>query len=372
MHVIRGRGGRRIAFRAAALAAAIAPITTGAGHAATTPQAASFGGAANLASISCRGTSWCMAVGSYTTTDGTKHSLAMTWNGISWRKLRNPPGALMASVSCSSPGFCMASGGPTGAERWNGRTWLTMPSPKGGVSGVSCGSRSLCMMVHDQVVRAWNGTSWRVQRPTDFCGGGPPGPCGLADVSCGSASECMAVGTVTISQEPVQESVALLWNGKSWVGAYPPQDGNPSAGNAVSCVRGFCMEAGGAFSEIANGGVAVAGAWSASSASWTDVSPKLGTLCTGPLALCFWTVTVNCASKTDCMAFGGPDGLQYWNGSAWGSAKPTSAGPGSGLRDVSCGGSDCIAVGFRIVTGMHRTLAERWNGSAWTILQTPL
>jgi len=378
VHLISGRLARILTLSLPALAVSIAALTTGKAQAAgtaqavATPRAASFGGAANLASVSCRGTSWCMAVGSYTTTDAVKHSLAMTWNGTTWRKLKNPPGKLMASASCSSPGFCMASGGPTGAERWNGKTWRTMPSPKGGVSGVSCGSRTLCMMVHNQVVRAWDGTKWRVQSPTRICGGGPAGPCGLADVSCGSGTDCMAVGTVTVSQEPVQESVALNWNGKAWAGTSPPQDGNPSAANAVSCARGFCVEAGGAFSEIANGGVAVAGAWHAKSATWIDVSPDLGTLCPGALQYCFWTVTMSCASKASCMSFGGPEGVFYWNGSAWSLANPASAGPGTGLRDVSCGGTDCITVGFRLVGGKHRTLAERWNGSAWTIVPTPL
>src|SRR5260221_106772 len=41
------------------------------------------------------------------------------------------------------------------------------------------------------------------------------------------------------------------------------------------------------------------------------------------------------------------------------------------LSDVSCGGSDRIAVGFRTVDGKRRTLAELWNGSARTIIQTP-
>jgi hypothetical protein len=372
MHVISGRLGRGLVFCLSLLIITSTALTTGAAHAAVKKRAASFGGAANLASASCRGTSWCMAVGSYTTTDRVQHSLAMTWNGTSWRKLRNPPGTQLASVSCSSPGFCMASGGRTGAERWDGNTWRTMPSPKGGVSGVSCGSRTLCMMRHNQVVRAWDGTRWRVQRQTQICGGGPPGPCGLADVSCGSATDCMAVGTVTVSQEPVQESVALNWNGKTWARTFPPQDGNPSAADAVSCAGGFCMEAGGAYSETANGGVAVAGAWNAGSATWTDVSPNLGTLCQGSLVYCFWAVRMSCASKSSCMAFGGPEGIYYWNGSAWNLAKPASAGAGAGLRGVSCGGSDCVTVGFRVVAGKHRTLAELWNGSAWKIVPTPL
>ncbi len=46
---------------------------------------ATFGGQASLAAISCKGPSWCMAVGTYVTTDSVRHALAMTWNGTAWR-----------------------------------------------------------------------------------------------------------------------------------------------------------------------------------------------------------------------------------------------------------------------------------------------
>jgi len=70
------------------------------------------------------------------------------------------------------------------------------------------------------------------------------------------------------------------------------------------------------------------------------------------------------------MTLGAP-GSQFWNGTTWKSAQAISAGRGSALQDVSCGGSDCLAVGFRTVAGKRRTLAELWNGSTWTIVKTP-
>ncbi|HUZ56126.1 MAG TPA: hypothetical protein VMU94_26825, partial [Streptosporangiaceae bacterium] len=42
--------------------------------------------------------------------------------------------------------------------------------PKGGVGGVSCGSRTLCMVIYKGLVRSWNGTTWHLRKPqTDFC-----------------------------------------------------------------------------------------------------------------------------------------------------------------------------------------------------------
>jgi hypothetical protein len=34
-------------------------------------------------------------------------------------------------------------------------------------------------------------------------------------------------------------------------------------------------------------------------------------------------------------------------------------------------GQICLAVGYRTIAGVRRTLAERWNGTAWKILATP-
>ena len=48
-----------------------------------------------------------------------------------------------------------------------------------------------------------------------------------------------------------------------------------------------------------------------------------------------------------------------------------SAGHGSGLTALSCGGSDCLAVGYRTSSGRQRTLAEWWNGSSWSIIAAP-
>jgi len=392
MDAIGSRRLRTMTLCAPALAAVVAAITAGVAQAAVLtpagrleravqaaraahavrPGAASFGGQARLASVSCRSASWCMAVGSYATADQVRHSLAMIWTGASWRKLKNPRGAALKLVACSSPRFCMAWGGPTGAERWNGTTWRTVPGPKGGLPSLTCASRALCMRIHGTLASVWNGSSWRDAKATNVCSGSAPGPCGMASVSCGGPASCVTVGTWTVSQEPVQESFGFFWNGKTWTRTGPPGGGNPAAADSISCRGGFCMEAGEAFSEVAGGGIAVAGAWDASTTTWTDVSPNLGTLCTGPLAMCPWAGSIACASKASCMTLGGSKGGQFWNGSTWTSAEPVSAGPGSALQAVSCAGSDCLAVGWRMVAGKQRTLAEMWNGSAWSIITSPL
>ena len=362
---------RVLAAVAAAGALLAAPAAASAATGTARPAATAFGGQAALTSISCDGPSFCMAVGSYTTTDHVRHAQAMIWNGTSWRTLTSPPGQSLASVSCPAPGFCMAAGGPTGAERWNGTAWRRMPSPKGGIAGVSCGSRKLCMIISGGVVRSWNGVTWRLwSQATGFCGGAP-GPCGLASVSCGSPANCVAVGTMTISQEPVQNAVAAEWNGRSWSRTLDlPAVGNPAQANAVSCTGPFCMATGSSSSDAASGTVADAYSFQAATRSWTGAPLDLGNLCV-EFHTCYWTTAVSCASPAACMTLGGPDGSQWWNGTAWTSAPAISAGRGSALQGLSCDGTSCLAVGFRTVAGRRRTLAERWSGSAWTIIPTP-
>src|SRR4029077_12265855 len=102
----------------AAVPAAAASATQASSAHPSTAQAAPCAGQALRTCDSCKDRTWCMAVASYTTTDHVRHSLAMIFNGTSWRSLKNPPGKQLDEVACSSTTFCMAAGGPTGAERW--------------------------------------------------------------------------------------------------------------------------------------------------------------------------------------------------------------------------------------------------------------
>jgi hypothetical protein len=69
--------------------------------------------------------------------------------------------------------------------------------------------------------------------------------------------------------------------------------------------------------------------------------------------------------------------VEHWNGSNW-SIQRTPLHPSSdwsgGLSGVSCTSSGaCIAVGFGYseISGRLGPLAERWNGSSWSIQRTP-
>ena len=93
-------------------------------------------------------------------------------------------------------------------------------------------------------------------------------------------------------------------------------------------------------------------------------------------------LAVSCVSPTFCMAVGSIEGrkrgvtlAELYNGSDW-TVLPTPNVRGTTdneLLGVSCSsGTSCTAVGFRQnKQGAARTLAEQWNGLAWSIDSAP-
>jgi hypothetical protein len=82
---------------------------------------------------------------------------------------------------------------------------------------------------------------------------------------------------------------------------------------------------------------------------------------------------VSCTSATFCMAvgfaFSSPDTYrtlaETWNGAAWSIQATPTPGTGGHLDGVSCTSpTNCIAGGL---SGLGQ-LAEQWNGSAWTVM----
>ncbi len=150
-------------------------------------------------------------------------------------------------------------------------------------------------------------------------------------VSCTSARACVAVGTYAADTDDDLVAFSVRWNGVRWKSL----TGNPGAGRS-------------------------------SFGSLTDVS---------------------CPRRTDCVAVGyiqpsvelGTGELttlaQRWNGGEWLTQNtPDQATPAPAqLSEVSCAKpSACIAVGrYTDSSGVLHALAERWNGTGWTLQNVP-
>jgi hypothetical protein len=264
----------------------------------------------------------------------------------------------------------------SGAPAWS---IMPTPNPRGGtdsgLGGVSCRSASACTAVGAYVNNAtnvtlaerWNGKAWAIQ-PT-------PNPSGSTDtqlgaVSCPSASACTAVGFHLNNGGTANVMLAERWNGKAWaIQPTPPT----IIGLAVSCPSASaCTAVGGGptgrLAERWNGK-----AWTVQhtpnpepggtgvSAVLDGVSCTLASACT---AVGFYRIGGVISQRTLA---------ERWNGTTWTIQPTPSFSDYSSLDGVSCtSASACTAVGqYESVSGDFGTLAERWNGTTWTIQSTP-
>ena len=268
-------------------------------------------------------------------------------SGWSIQPTSNPlvPTGTLSAVACAASHWCIGVGtydnpagkGATLAEEWNGAAWsLQHPvnpttAAYGYLGGVSCPSINSCTAVgnfvdpsgHEEpLVEAWNGASWNMQRvpmPT----GAPAGA--LYGISCTSGRACTAVGNSTnLSGKEVP--LAEGWNGAAWSAESPADRGG------------------------------------------ADASSLFG---------------VSCTSDRTCVAVGNSSSssgkstalVEAWNGTTWTMQKPPTPPDAatSALAAVSCGAPDaCTAVGnYTNNTAVEVTLAEKWNGTGWTLETTP-
>ncbi len=270
---------------------------------------------------------------------------------------------------------------PAGAA---GSGWSVVPTPNSSssqinqFSSVTCVTSSDCWSVgqtglggFDSTTLAahWNGSAWSTI-PT-------PNPSvstlnALNGVSCASSSNCWATGLGN-GTSTTDQTLAEHWNGSTWSIVTTPNPSPVSILGGVHCVTSSdCWTVGHA------GGQNLAEHWNGS--AWSivttpDTSPsqdnELG--------------TVSCVSTSDCWAAGeaanGSGGAQqtlaeHWNGGAWSivTTPDTSPSQDNELGTVSCvSTSDCWAAGAAAngSGGVQQTLAEHWNGIGWSIVATP-
>jgi hypothetical protein len=354
-----------------------------------------------LRAVSCGSASACVAVGSDTDGSGRQVTLAEAWNGRSWtvEPTPGPAGAdrsVLLGVSCASAASCVAVGGysvPGGAgqrlaQRWNGHAWSIQPAPDPAKAivatlyGVSCASADACTAVGDYVngngvgsmfapalAEAWNGTHWAIQ-PT-------PDPAtndiaSLQSVSCTAPSRCTAVGYYVPSSATGSDTLAEAWNGTGWAIQATPDPGGHDSLAGVSCRRPMACTAAGSY--LLASGTPAALAETGTGAAWAVAAVPVPTG-VEPSVL----AGVSCGSAVSCVATGSYDTsgntsralAEGWNGASW-SILAAAGVPRARhvvLAGVSCtAAAACIAVGyFYVDTGRAHPLAERWNGSTWTV-----
>jgi hypothetical protein len=344
-----------------------------------------------LTGVSCLSAMACIAVGYLA--GPTELPLEEAWNGARWvvHATVSPPDPVLiprlTDVSCSSAAACIAVGGYTSVltvtERWNGRRWSPVRAPNQGnqnnsLAGVSCSARSACMAVgaisgiepnidlDGAVAARWNGRRW-----SRAANAGERNEGALLGVSCGSATACVAVGYSGFSGHAVAER----WNGRRWSLVRTPPAAGPhrlSRLKAVSCAsRTACTAVGYAANRLLV-------------ERWDGVRWSLERA-PAPAGARFSALNgVACPSLSSCVAVGYINRRQgsraraiveRWDGVRW-SLEPTPnlrGAAASKLEAVACAESTtCVAVGYSADEARSRvTLAERWDGSRWTVEHTP-
>ncbi len=231
------------------------------------------------------------------------------------------------------------------------------------LTGVSCTSPSACVAVgwyyygakgpQRALVETWNGARWQVQALPANAQDGT-----LAAVSCPSVNSCTAVG-----------SEILSWNGNAW-----SVQRRRATFDTVSCAApSACVAIGENLAGKSVAGVEAGGSWHASR---LPALPRY--VQTQVLA------DVSCAAPDACLAVGSygygeaaqPTSsartrilAERWNGSRWTIIRTLNVARLDQLLSVSCTGPrQCVAVGQ---ARSQVTLAERWNGTSWQRERTP-
>jgi hypothetical protein len=354
-----------------------------------------------LYGVSCTSAASCTAVGNSDTAPPVTTSLAERWNGTRWTIQHTPnPRVVLTylyAVSCPSQTECMSVGAPNDlAERWNGATWtiqrtpqFTNPAEGAILYGVSCASSTACTAVGTTGSPAsqlpitlavrWNGTAWTVQSTPNRST--PAGGTYLKAVSCADRTACTAVGFV--GNEDIAEGnvpLAMSWNGAKWtIQSTPtPASTNNTNLNGVSCVSATaCMAVGYAAESSGNGSLPLAE--SSNGAAWT-IQPMPAPPGEGIETTLYG---VSCTSRNACTAVGDfynpvnsstQSLAERWNGSAWTIQPTVNPGNDVDLYSVSCASpTACTAVGrtFGGATTGWTSLIEQWNGTTWIRVSSP-
>jgi hypothetical protein len=385
------------------VAALIAGTAIAAGASGSGAQAEAISTLTYLYGVSCTSARACTAVGNSDTAPPLTTSLAERWNGSRWtiQRTPNPRVALtyLYAVSCASPSSCIGVGAPNGlAEKWNGASWTIQPTPQfthpteeAILYGVSCASSTACTAVGTtgspsapfqvSLAMRWNGSAWQVQSTPNRTS--PVGGTYLRAVSCASRTACTAVGFVG-NEELAEANVplAMSWNGARWtIQSTPvPAGTNNTNLNGVSCVSAAaCMAVGYAAESTGVGTVPLAESWNGS--TWA-ISPMPAPPGEGLETTLYG---VSCTSRNACTAVGDyynpvdsrtQSLAERWNGSAWTIQQTVNPGNDVDLYGASCASataSACTAVGrsFGGATTGWTSLIERWNGTTWTRASSP-
>jgi hypothetical protein len=198
----------------------------------------------------------------------------------------------------------------------------------------------------------------------------------LYGISCIKGKGCLAVGKWFDAKTKTTNALAEIRTGTAWALNNPPAP----AGSTITAINGIsCVATPSAVCLVVGQWGSLAGSYNYA-ALWDWSSWKLLDPPDAPSSTLDQLNAVACVSSVYCVATGHfaggtasggqPESL-VWDGSTWAlkTVPIPSQATTAWLYGVSCPSTlFCFAVGdYTIVTPHQPTLAETWNGTAWTV-----
>lgn len=312
-----------------------------------------------LNGVSCADPTFCIAVGSQTTSTGS--SLAEQWNGSAWSIVQalDAPSTTndeLRGVSCTYTPYPPGPYGPGETSGLSAAQCLAVGSTNSGAyaEGFTDGAGA---SLAPAVTTTAPGATY-----SEFDG-----------VSCVSYLYCMAVGYADTASGRVTLAMALNGGGWSVLPTANPVHSNDSQLSSVSCLSGTdCIAVGSADSGSAT--VTLAEQWNGTTWSILPTQDVAG-VTTDRLN------SISCIGSDFCIAAGSGQGsgaartlVEEWSGTSWSSVTtPDSSGGASDfLTGVDCfSQTSCTAVGRTSPSSQDSTLALTWDGVGWNLQPTP-
>jgi hypothetical protein len=361
--------------------------------------------------VACASVERCLAVGSMGSVYGVRIPFATQLAAGAWT-LVSPaaPSPLVESVftslACDPTGSCVAVGreevpapylgARSAGDRpliadWDGSVWAGArpPIPPGTtvaeLNGVSCSS-STCVAVGQYGLRrgtervlatVWDGARWRLQLPPRHR---YEDDASFQDVACVSPTSCVAVGQFGFELQELFTGVAPLivrWDGKAWhlEVSDNARDSLDTELNAIACPSsdrcvavGFRRHTGGTYSTFAE--IRRGTRWTLVRTPDPEGSPdaELADVACPRIDLCIAVGSWVTGSQVRSL-------VETWDGTRW-TIEETPAPEGatsSALSGIDCPApTTCYAVGaYERGSPTEHAFAQAWDGSTWTIMPVP-
>jgi hypothetical protein len=260
--------------------------------------------------------------------------------------------------------------------------------PPGGMRGTSGGSTEGSLFVGDHAVPFKGNTAataasmplnpigprWSIVKSPNV---GSPGTNQLYATTCASASDCWAVGYSDIGNG--YNTLIERWNGSGWAIVSSPNNSGNNILYGVTCSSASDCWAVGTYYNDDLFQRTLVEHWNG--AVWNIVSSPNRGLSTPPIDV---LGGVACISASECWAAGGNDDqngvgqtlIERWDGTAWTIVDSPNPSGSNGFIAVTCASpsppEECWAVGETVTgLGSAQTLVEKWDGVAWSLVSSP-